>query len=99
MLRLILEKSKRHDAQGYACFALAESIKAQSQQPANKAKSEELSKEAEALYEQGRLAEAGFQFKKALSLDPNNPEAQRYLAYTQGAGPDTTLSGRFSRLE
>ncbi len=51
------------------------------------------------LYNQQRLPEASFQFRKALSLDPASEEAQRYLQYTQGGGPDTTLKGRFSHLE
>jgi translation initiation factor 2B subunit (eIF-2B alpha/beta/delta family) len=50
MLRMILEKSKSKDARGNACFALAESLRQQSEQ-ANAKKSEQLSKEAEALYE------------------------------------------------
>ena len=52
-----------------------------------------------ALYQQQRYAEASFQFRKALALDPGHEEAQRYLGYTQGAGADTAISGRFGRLE
>lgn len=52
-----------------------------------------------ALYEQQRFAEASFQFKKCLALDPNHEEAQRYLQYTQGGGPDALITGRFHRLE
>jgi tetratricopeptide (TPR) repeat protein len=52
-----------------------------------------------ALYGQQRFAEAAFQFRKALALQPDHSEALRYLAYISGAGPHSPLSERFSRLE
>lgn len=52
-----------------------------------------------ALYRQQRFPEAAFQLRKALALQPDHPEALRYLAYISGAGPQSPLSERFSRLE
>jgi hypothetical protein len=51
------------------------------------------------LYEAQRLAEAAFQFKKALALDPGNETAERYLGYTEGRSADSTIADRFARLE
>jgi hypothetical protein len=48
---------------------------------------------------QQRFQEAAFQFRKALALQPDHAEALRYLAYIGGAGPQSPLSERFSRLE
>jgi tetratricopeptide (TPR) repeat protein len=50
-------------------------------------------------YETQRLPEATFQLKKALTLDPNNEEARRYLGYAQGLSGDTGIADRFARLE
>jgi tetratricopeptide (TPR) repeat protein len=52
-----------------------------------------------ALYGQQRFQEAAFQLRKVLALQPNHPEALRYLAYIGSAGPQSLLSERFSRLE
>lgn len=52
-----------------------------------------------ALYEAGRSAEALFQFRKALAMDPGNETAQRYLGYTESVSVDTTIADRFARLE
>ena len=52
-----------------------------------------------ALYGQQRFQEAAFQFRKALALLPDHAEALRHLAYISGAGPQSPLSERFSRLE
>jgi tetratricopeptide (TPR) repeat protein len=49
------------------------------------------------LYHAQQMAEASFQFKKALSFDPNNEEALRYLHYSQGG--DTQVASRFEHLE
>jgi len=38
-------------------------------------------------------------FRKVLALQPNHPEALRYLAYIGSGGPQSLLSERFSRLE
>jgi tetratricopeptide (TPR) repeat protein len=51
------------------------------------------------LYGQQRFAEAAFQLRKALALQPDHQEALRYLAYISGTGPQSPLSERFSRLE
>lgn len=50
-------------------------------------------------YEAQRLPEAVFQLRKALSLDPHNDQAQRYLGYAQGQSGDTLIADRFARLE
>ncbi len=52
-----------------------------------------------ALYGQQRFAEAAFQFRKALALEPGHAEALRYLAYISGSAPQSPLSERFRRLE
>ncbi len=53
-----------------------------------------------ARYEAGRMAEAAFQFRRVLSLDPDHAEAQRYLRFaSDGDSGDTSISSRFSRLE
>jgi tetratricopeptide (TPR) repeat protein len=52
-----------------------------------------------ALYGQQRFPEAAFQLRKVLALQPDHPEALRYLAYIGSAGPQSLLSERFSRLE
>ena len=51
------------------------------------------------LYGRQRFQEAAFQFRKALALQPDHAEALRYLAYISGAGPQSPISERFSRLE
>lgn len=50
-------------------------------------------------YDAGRMAEAQFQLKKALALDPGNETAERYLGYAQGQTGASGISDRFSRLE
>lgn len=50
-------------------------------------------------YEAQRLAEATFQFRKALALDPENETAQRYLGYADSVAGDSTIADRFARLE
>jgi tetratricopeptide (TPR) repeat protein len=50
-------------------------------------------------YEAQRLPEAVFHLKKALALDPDNAQAERYLAYANGRTSDSQLADRFSRLE
>jgi len=52
-----------------------------------------------ALYGQQRFPEAAFHLRKVLALQPDHPEALRYLAYISSAGPQSLLSERFSRLE
>jgi tetratricopeptide (TPR) repeat protein len=51
MLHIILEKSKQRDVQGNACFALAETLKKQSERAGDKTSAEHLAKEAETFYE------------------------------------------------
>ena len=51
------------------------------------------------LYGRQRFPEAAFQLRKVLSLQPDHPEALRYLAYIGSAGPQSSLSERFTRLE
>jgi hypothetical protein len=51
LLRQLLDKSKQHEVQAFACFGLAGNLKKQSEAAKEKAKGEELSKEAEVLYE------------------------------------------------
>lgn len=50
-------------------------------------------------YEAQRMAEARFQFRKVLALDPRHETAQRYLGYLEGASSDAALADRFSHLE
>lgn len=52
-----------------------------------------------AFYESQRLAEAQFQLKKALALDPGNETAARYLGYCEGRAHDPSIQDRFARLE
>jgi tetratricopeptide (TPR) repeat protein len=51
------------------------------------------------LYQERRYPEAAFQFRKALALDPDCEEAQRYLGYAQTMRPDSPVTDRFQRLE
>lgn len=51
------------------------------------------------LYSRQRFPEAAFQLRKVLALQPDHPEALRYLAYIGSSGPQSSLSERFSRLE
>lgn len=52
-----------------------------------------------ALYEAKKFSQAVFQFRKALSLDPGNAEAQKHIEYAEGLRQDDTLFDRFSKLE
>ena len=52
-----------------------------------------------AMYENQRMAEAIFQLKKVLAVDPDNEQAARYLGYAQGMSQDNTIADRFARLE
>jgi hypothetical protein len=52
-----------------------------------------------AYYEAHRMAEAAFQFRKALALEPANQTAARYLGFAEGITGDTQLADRFARLE
>jgi tetratricopeptide (TPR) repeat protein len=52
-----------------------------------------------ALYQHGRFAEAAFQFKRVLALDPQHEEARRYLGYSQSAAGESLISSRFRKLE
>ena len=55
--------------------------------------------EGRRLYDARRYPEAAFQFQKVLSLDPAHEEARRYLDYARGVGSDSSVTGRFQRLE
>jgi tetratricopeptide (TPR) repeat protein len=50
-------------------------------------------------YEAGRIAEAAFQLRKALALDPEHAEAARRLGFAEAGGPAGEIRERFSRLE
>lgn len=52
-----------------------------------------------ALYEAKKFSQAVFQFRKALSLDPDNAEAQKHIEYAESFRQDDTLFDRFSKLE
>lgn len=52
-----------------------------------------------ALYEAQKFSQAVFQFKKALSIDPDNAEAQKYIQYSESLRKDDVLFDRFSKLE
>lgn len=52
-----------------------------------------------ALYQDQQYNAAQFEYRKALRLEPDNPEALQKLKYAQNFLQDTQLSDRFSRLE
>ena len=52
-----------------------------------------------ALYEAQKYSQAVFQFKKVLSINPRNAEAQKYLQYAESLRQDDVLFDRFSKLE
>jgi len=52
-----------------------------------------------ALYEAQKFSQAVFQFKKVLSIDPGNAEAQKYIQYAESLRQDDVLFDRFSKLE
>jgi hypothetical protein len=52
-----------------------------------------------AYYQEQRLPEAAFQFKKALALEPEHETAHRYLGYCKTGANDHLISDRFARLE
>jgi tetratricopeptide (TPR) repeat protein len=108
--RLIAERSSREGdaalASGRVEEALAAWRRAQAAAPSEALAARLQELEAErfvragvALYGQQRFQEAAFQLRKALALQPEHAEALRYLAYIGGAGPQSPLSERFSRLE
>lgn len=63
------------------------------------ARAEEALAEGLALYREQRFSEALFQFRKALSLDPENAEALKHIEYAEKLSEGGTLHDRFSRLE
>ena len=52
-----------------------------------------------ALYEAKKFSQAVFQFRKVLSIDPDNAEAQKYIEYSENLRQDDMLFDRFSKLE
>ncbi len=52
-----------------------------------------------ALYEAKKYSEAAFQFRKVLSIDPQNAEAGKYIEYCESLRQDEIRFGRFSKLE
>ena len=52
-----------------------------------------------ALYDAQKYSQAVFQFKKVLSIDPRNAEAQKYIQYAESLRQDDVLFDRFSKLE
>lgn len=52
-----------------------------------------------ALYQAQKFSQAVFQFKKVLSIDPRNAEAQKYIQYAESLRQDDVLFDRFSKLE
>ena len=55
--------------------------------------------EGMALYEAQKYSQAVFQFKKVLSIDPRNAEAEKYIQYAESLRQDDVLFDRFSKLE
>ena len=51
------------------------------------------------LYQAQKYSQAVFQFKKVLSIDPRNAEAQKYIQYAESLRKDDVLFDRFSKLE
>lgn len=51
------------------------------------------------LYAEKRYAQAAFEFRRVLSLDPGNDEARRHLEYAQDLAGDDSLLDRFRLLE
>jgi tetratricopeptide (TPR) repeat protein len=52
-----------------------------------------------ALYEAQKYSQAAFLLRKALSLDPSNEEAAKYLEYSESFRQDDSIFDRFSKLE
>lgn len=52
-----------------------------------------------ALYDAKKYSQAAFQFRKVLSIDPENGEARKYIEYCESLRQDDSLSDRFSKLE
>lgn len=52
-----------------------------------------------ALYQAKKFSQAVFQFRKALSIDPDNVEAKKYIEYSESLRQDDMLFDRFSKLE
>jgi len=55
--------------------------------------------EGVALYEAKKYSQAVFQFRKVLSIDPRNAEAEKYIEYAESLRQDDALLDRFSKLE
>lgn len=64
-----------------------------------KARAREALKQGLALYEAQKYSQAAFQFRKVLSIDPDNAEAQKYIEYAESLRQDDMLFDRFSKLE
>jgi tetratricopeptide (TPR) repeat protein len=102
----LLQQGDEHQAAGDLINAMALWIRAHQLAPSEEL--EDRLRRAEvsrcvtagiAYYHAGRMAEAVFQLKKALALEPGNEQAERYLRYAEGMTGDTLISDRFSRLE
>ena len=64
-----------------------------------KARARQAFEEGMAFYEAQRYSQAVAQFRKVLSIEPNNAEAARYLEYAENIHQDDALFDRFSKLE
>jgi tetratricopeptide (TPR) repeat protein len=102
----LLDAGDRAQAQGQAEQAVALWREARALHPTDeledrlrRAQADQCLAAGIAYYEAQRMAEAAFQFKKAVALDPDNEQAARYLGYTQGTGGKELIADRFARLE
>lgn len=64
-----------------------------------KARAESAFREGVALYDAKKYPQAAFQFRKVLSVEPENAEARKYLEYAESLRQDETIFDRFSKLE
>ncbi len=96
---LALGENRASDAVGILAKAMAVTPSPEIQQKLVRARAQQAFEEGLALYEAKKFSQAVFQFRKVLSLDPDNIEAQKYVEYSESLRQDDMLFDRFSKLE
>lgn len=94
-----LKENRAADAVVILTKAMAAAPSQETQSKLTRARAVQAFKEGLALYESKKFSQAVFQFRKVLSLDPDNAEAQKYIEYSESLRQDDMLFDRFSKLE